>query len=177
MSAETLKGQYAGFISRLVAFGIDVVIITASLVALGWLVNAAMRLFGAQDLSQLEIIQRAAISGIAAIAYTAGYNIFFWSLASQTPGKILLGLIITTPDGRPISFGQSIRRYIGYIFSIAALWLGFLWILVDDRRQGWHDKFAGTVVVYSWDARAGSFLIRRIRERRGTEASPGQQDT
>jgi uncharacterized RDD family membrane protein YckC len=25
--------------------------------------------------------------------------------------------------------------------------LGFLWIVFDEDRQGWHDKIAGTLVV------------------------------
>ncbi|MCZ6581514.1 MAG: RDD family protein, partial [Nitrospirae bacterium] len=24
----------------------------------------------------------------------------------------------------------------------------FLWVAFDSKKQGWHDKFAGTVVVY-----------------------------
>ena len=31
--------------------------------------------------------------------------------------------------------------------SSLPLFLGFLWIVFDSRKQGWHDKLAGTVVV------------------------------
>jgi uncharacterized RDD family membrane protein YckC len=38
-------------------------------------------------------------------------------------------------------------RYLGYYVSTLPLLLGFLWVAFDPRKQGWHDKMAGTVVV------------------------------
>ena len=63
-------------------------------------------------------------------------------------------------NGQPLKLGSAIRRVIGYYLSFFALFIGFLWILLDDRRQGWHDKLADTIVIYDWDARLG----RRLRE-------------
>ncbi|MBN1351073.1 peptidylprolyl isomerase [candidate division KSB1 bacterium] len=40
-----------------------------------------------------------------------------------------------------------IRELIGKIISAVPLFLGFLWALWDERRQAWHDKIAGTVVI------------------------------
>jgi uncharacterized RDD family membrane protein YckC len=69
-----------------------------------------------------------------------------------------------------------VRRFLGYILSIFAMWIGFLWILLDNRRQGWPDKIAGTFVIYAWDARAASYLAdwyqRKQEERR--QYGPGQ---
>ena len=48
---------------------------------------------------------------------------------------------------QPISWGKAILRYIGYIISGLVLLIGFIWIAFDARRQGWHDKIAGTYVV------------------------------
>ncbi len=42
---------------------------------------------------------------------------------------------------------QLIGRYLGYYVSIFALGVGFLWVAFDPRKQGWHDKMAGTVVI------------------------------
>jgi uncharacterized RDD family membrane protein YckC len=36
---------------------------------------------------------------------------------------------------------------VGYLFSTIAAYLGFIWIAVNRRKQGWHDKIAGTLVV------------------------------
>jgi len=40
-----------------------------------------------------------------------------------------------------------IGRYFAYFISTIPLCLGFLWITFDRKKQGWHDKLAGTVVV------------------------------
>ena len=45
------------------------------------------------------------------------------------------------------STAQNIIRYLGYFISFLPLGLGFLWIAFDERKQGWHDKLAGTVVI------------------------------
>ena len=42
---------------------------------------------------------------------------------------------------------QLLIRYIGYYLSTIPLLLGLVWVAVDPRKQGWHDKLAGTVVV------------------------------
>lgn len=49
--------------------------------------------------------------------------------------------------GQPSNL-QLLVRYAGYFVSMFALGLGFIWIGVDRRKQGWHDKIAGTVVAY-----------------------------
>ncbi len=88
----------------------------------------------------------------------AVYVISLWLLVDKTLGHALLGLRVLRTDGRPLTFGPAVRRVLGYYVSFFALFLGFLWILVDDRRQGWHDKIADTVVVYDWEARLGKQL-------------------
>ena len=60
----------------------------------------------------------------------------------------MMGLkVVRAADGGPVSFGTGIVRLIGYLISGIVLDLGFLWILVDGKRQGWHDKIANTVVI------------------------------
>ena len=74
--------------------------------------------------------------------------IVFWMVKSATPGKILLELSIVDAEtgGKP-SNGQLICRYFAYYISVLPLMLGFIWVGFDKRKQGWHDKLAGTVVV------------------------------
>jgi len=38
-------------------------------------------------------------------------------------------------------------RYLGYYLSMLPLFLGFIWVGIDRRKQGFHDKIAGTVVI------------------------------
>jgi uncharacterized RDD family membrane protein YckC len=74
--------------------------------------------------------------------------ILFWLYKSATPGKMLLRLaIVDAKTGLKPSTGQFIVRYIGYYVSMLPLFLGIIWVGIDKRKQGWHDKLAGTVVI------------------------------
>ena len=82
--------------------------------------------------------------------FPAAAVILFWIYRSATPGKILLHLIIVDADtGNKPSRGQFIGRYLGYYVSAIPLMLGLIWVAFDKRKQGWHDKLAGTLVIRS----------------------------
>jgi uncharacterized RDD family membrane protein YckC len=90
------------------------------------------------------------------------YYVGFWSQSGQTLGKTLLGIKVIGKDGSPLSVGKALLRYIGYIVS-AVLWsLGFLWVAFDRMRQGWHDKIAGTYVVYVEDEFSDGDAVRFV---------------
>ncbi|MBV1959617.1 MAG: RDD family protein [Pseudomonadales bacterium] len=74
--------------------------------------------------------------------------IVFWVYKSATPGKMITKLTIVDAEtgGKP-STGQFIGRYLGYYVSMIPLFLGIIWVGFDKRKQGWHDKLAGTVVI------------------------------
>lgn len=65
----------------------------------------------------------------------------------QTLGKTLMNLRVVKLDGSPIRDQDAIVRYLGYLVNSIPLMLGWIWALFDERRQGWHDKLVGTVVV------------------------------
>jgi uncharacterized RDD family membrane protein YckC len=88
----------------------------------------------------------------ASIVVIVAYPIVFWSLAGQTPGKAVMGLRIVRLDGKRMTVWRAVVRYVGSWLAALPLGLGFIWILLDKRRQGWHDKIAGTCVVYTWGA-------------------------
>jgi uncharacterized RDD family membrane protein YckC len=72
----------------------------------------------------------------------------FWAERRATPGKLVLGLrIVDAETGGTPRFGRLVLRYLGYLVSALPLGLGYLWALWDPRRQAWHDKMAGTLVV------------------------------
>ncbi len=90
---------------------------------------------------------------------TAGYLIqyllpaiavvIFWRARQATPGKIVLSIRIADATTlQAPSVKQDIGRYLGYFVSTLILGLGFLTIAFDNRKQGWHDKLAGTVVIH-----------------------------
>jgi uncharacterized RDD family membrane protein YckC len=74
--------------------------------------------------------------------------ISFWAERQGTPGKLVLGLrIVDAETGATPPVNRLVLRYVGYLVSALPLGLGYLWALWDPRRQGWHDKMAGTLVV------------------------------
>jgi uncharacterized RDD family membrane protein YckC len=72
----------------------------------------------------------------------------FWIARQATPGKMLIhAKIVDAETGAPLTRRQAIVRYLGYYVSMFGLFLGFFWVAWDRRKQGWHDKLAGTVVI------------------------------
>ena len=76
--------------------------------------------------------------------------IIFWTYKSATPGKMATKLtIVDAKTGGQPSTGQLVGRYLGYYVSMLPLFLGIIWVGIDRRKQGFHDKLAGTVVIKS----------------------------
>lgn len=66
----------------------------------------------------------------------------------RTPGKRLLGLRVVKESGQPAGFATMLfREWLGKMLSALVFSLGFLWILFDREKQGWHDKLMSTYVV------------------------------
>jgi uncharacterized RDD family membrane protein YckC len=74
--------------------------------------------------------------------------VIFWVYKSATPGKMATRLtIVDAQTGGKPSPRQFVIRYIGYYLAALPLLLGLIWVGFDRRKQGWHDKLAGTVVL------------------------------
>lgn len=74
--------------------------------------------------------------------------IVFWIYKQATPGKMAVSAkIVDATTGQPASTAQLVGRYFAYILSALPLCLGMIWVAFDKRKQGWHDKLAGTVVI------------------------------
>jgi len=77
-------------------------------------------------------------------------TVWFWIKFQATPGKMATKLrVVDAETGDTLSLGKSIGRYFAYIVSFLPLGLGIFWIALDRRKQGWHDKLAGSVVIRS----------------------------
>lgn len=78
------------------------------------------------------------------LVYSAGT----WLLFGRSPGMALLGIrIVREEDGGRPGPGRVAVRYAGYLLSGALLLIGYIWAIFDGRKQAWHDKLAGTLVV------------------------------
>ena len=134
--------QYAGFWIRVVAALIDTVIM---LVVFGTLL--AM-IFGT-DFSNIESSNSGLMNLIQYIGPIA-VTVWFWVKFLGTPGKMLLKLqVVDAKTGQALSTPQAIGRYLGYYVSIIPFMLGIFWVAFDAKKQGFHDKLAGTVVIHT----------------------------
>jgi uncharacterized RDD family membrane protein YckC len=135
--------EYAGFWIRVGAALIDSLLIFAIIIPL------LVAIYGWGYFGETRLIAGPAdflISWVApAVAIVA-----FWLYRQATPGKMVLSLrIVDAATGGPLSIGQSIGRYLGYYVSMIPLCIGLIWVAFDRKKQGWHDKLAGTVVIRS----------------------------
>jgi len=90
------------------------------------------------------------------------FTLFCWVYLQGTPGKLLMGCrIVDAKTGMAPSVGKAIVRYIGYFISALPLGLGFLWILWDPRRQGFHDKLGGTEVLLDDESQKSLKILAR----------------
>lgn len=136
------KLEYAGFWIRTLATIIDSLILA---VALGLLYgffhgDADLLISGDGFDDPLDFILTWILPAVAII--------LFWNRLQATPGKILLKMKIADVEtgGKPTA-GQFIGRYLAYFIAFLPLCLGVIWVGIDKRKQGWHDKLAGTVVI------------------------------
>jgi uncharacterized RDD family membrane protein YckC len=73
---------------------------------------------------------------------------WFWTHGGQTLGLRTWKLKVLTLNGEPITWKQAFLRFLGAIISWAFLGLGFLWILIDKNRRGWHDYLSKTALFF-----------------------------
>ena len=90
----------------------------------------------------------AILSALAIVALAVGYFPYFWATTGQTPGMAIMKIkVVRDADGGPVTAGAAILRLLGFWVSTAVFYIGFIWIFVDQRRRGWMDLIAGTVVI------------------------------
>jgi len=152
--APPLEPRPAGFVSRFAAWFVDQLVLVVVDAVIGMTVQLVFT-FSGQSIPVLSEDKIAALVGTAGFAFMASviYMALFWYLFGSTVGQLLFGLRVVRSDGsRLLSFSQVVVRVIGFYISMAVFFLGFLWILIDPGRRGWHDKLARTKVIYTFNA-------------------------
>jgi len=140
--ADIQEPEYAGFWLRLGAFLIDTIIVSVVvlIILLAIYGKSYFQLSQAGQTLWADVLFQVVLPAVAAI--------LFWRFRGATPGKMLLSAkIVDANTLGPPSTGRLIGRYFAYLVSMIPLFLGFLWIAFDKRKQGWHDKLARTVVI------------------------------
>jgi uncharacterized RDD family membrane protein YckC len=136
----------AGVVSRALALGIDAAVINIGFFAASALVALAASVF----LADPEGVSAPALALGTGAWLTVGtaYLLIFWSLASQTPGMRFVGIRIVT-DGEPrLGLWRAVRRLAGLVLGAIPLGLGFIGLVLGERRRALADVFANTEVTY-----------------------------
>lgn len=136
----------AGAVTRFFAFTLDLLVFDLFF----WGLTAIIALIG--------IAFTGSGNGISALAVAVGsvgwfvlsglYFVGFWSLAGQTPGMRFFGVRLAL-EGRGLPLGRSVKRLLGMALAAIPFAAGLLAMLFDERRRGWHDRLAGTEVIYA----------------------------
>lgn len=123
---------HASFLVRFAALVIDAIVVSV--------VSSIFSRFGSTNMSF--------VGSLPGLLVGALYYILMWTYWNgQTLGKKALSIKVVRTDGKAVDLQTSLLRYVGYLVSGIFLCLGFIWVLFDERKQGWHDKIANTFVV------------------------------
>ncbi len=133
----------AGLVTRLTAYAIDAAILSLAVATATWLLEVAAR--AAHRFAPLVDLPAVLLTCVPLLI--VAYHVGFWRASGQTPGKWIMGIRVVPSGGGKLGLARCLLRLVGYLFSTAPLYLGFAWILGPQRR-GWHDRLAGTEVVY-----------------------------
>ena len=133
--------HYAGFWVRFLALLLDGIL-------LGIFTAVLAPVWGPQVTSTATTFQvnaqANAITTLVGLVYFTG----FWSWRGQTVGMMPFNMqVVSVADGKKIDWVRGLLRYVGFVVSIIPLFLGLIWAAFDARKQGWHDKIAGTLVI------------------------------
>lgn len=155
---------YAGFWRRLLAFFIDYLLLSALLAPLLFLiygrgyflwlteVDGLFEIYGVADLLISKLLPFLLL-------------VILWRRLGATPGKILLDCrVVDAKTLKTLSLRTAIIRAGAYIISALPVYLGFIWMAIDKRKQGLHDKLAGTLVLHDPDDYA-NLSLQELMER------------
>lgn len=87
---------YVGPVRRVGAVLLDILVLTPLVVAELWM----------QRLTSIT----ASVSIVLSFLVVVSYRVAFPAILGGTPGKLILGIRITKPDGSPIGWGEALRR-------------------------------------------------------------------
>lgn len=160
--------EYAGLARRIAAAVLDYLIISFGVMILHWIIFGN---FGIAVVADEEGWQVATEHGWFSNIVFFVVTVILWVRLLGTPGKLLLGChVVNAKTLHAITYKQAVIRYLSYIVSLLPFGLGFVWIALDRRHQGFHDKIAKTVVVLEshqlWDDESEKTLQQLVSELR-----------
>jgi len=140
--------EYVGFWPRVGATIIDAIIV--------WVITLPIlaMIYGAAYWHDTKLVHGPA-EIIVGWIFPIVATVWLWVATGQTPGKMVIGArVVDAETGERLGVGQAVGRYLSYFLSMIGLFVGYIWVGLDPKKQGWHDHIAGTVVIRKRDRRA-----------------------
>lgn len=133
--------EYAGFCIRLWATVIDTLLFTL------WSIPLMYAIYGDSLVTQPKWVKGPADVVINWIVPAVAVILLCCNKQATLGNMAIRARVVDENTGGVPTTRQEIIRYFGFLLSLFPLGLGYLWIAFDLRKQGFHDKLAGTVVV------------------------------
>jgi uncharacterized RDD family membrane protein YckC len=138
--------EYAGFWIRFVSYLIDAIPIGI----IGAVLNVSTGT-GYHCISNTGYTCAGGTSYLGSWFWFIGLGVYWvmtWTMLGASLGQKALSMrVVNAADGQRIDIGRALLRYVGFVISAIPFALGLIWAGFDVRKQGWHDKIAGTFVV------------------------------
>jgi len=166
------QGHYAGPVSRLLAYGVDLLVISAvygaSLALLQFAIDTATPWNAELKNGYILVV----------VGQLLWWTIYFggsWIIFARSPGMSLLGLRIVRSDGSVLDRRHAVIRLVAFPLGFLTLGIGFLGIVIGRAHRAVYDVIASTAVIYDWDveaARLSNLAARGARRREARAAIP-----
>lgn len=133
--------EYVSLLARLIAALIDFVVLLLATVSVLYAIHG-------ESYFRLDVLKRGPVDFLNSVVVPSLVILLFWIFCSATPGKMMISVkIVDAKTGGKPTVCQFLIRYVGWFVSALFFGMGFLRIPFSPQKQGWHDEFAGTVVV------------------------------
>lgn len=161
------QGHYAGALTRLLAYGADLLIINGTYVG-----ALALAQFAINSATPWNVNLKSGYGWVIAVGFVWA-TVYFggsWAVFARSPGMTIFGLRIVRSDGASLDRRHALIRLIAFPLGFLTCGVGFLGIIFGRTHQALYDRIARTAVIYSWDEEAARLRDLATRGARRREA-------
>ncbi|HEU4807466.1 MAG TPA: RDD family protein [Homoserinimonas sp.] len=153
---------YGGFWIRTLAYLIDATVLVGVMLGISYATGVEFAEVTSEEFRSGDFTSVRVFASPTPIAWLVmiGYFVPPWVLFGRTLGMAPFRLrIVRAADGSRLGLVRAVVRFFGLLLSFVVFFIGVIWVAADSKKQGWHDKLAGTVVVRPSPGTAASAVV------------------
>jgi uncharacterized RDD family membrane protein YckC len=148
--ARPAERRYAGLVTRAIAFAVDAAVIDGvALLVVAVVALASTVLYIPDNAKNVLLV----IGAGAYVIWAGGYFVAFWATSGRTLGNRVMYIRVAPAVGDKLGYRRAVQRFVGLVLAVIPLGLGLVGIVVSDRRRGFQDRLANSVVVHDPERR------------------------